>query len=168
MAADGELGERLPTLGSRGQGWVAGQMLLIFLEGVVSYPAFDDLPPSSLAGWLSFAAGLVMVVAGAWVAYRGIDALGPNLTAMPAPAENGDLVMAGAYGRVRHPIYAGVILLAIGWAFLVVSLPALVVAALLTGWLDLKSRREEVWLAERFPAYRAYRQRTARFLPGVY
>lgn len=168
MAADGELGERLPALGSRGQGWVAGQMLLVFLGGVVSYPAFDDLPPSSLAGWLSFAAGLVMVVAGAWMVYRGMDALGPSLTAMPAPAEDSELVLTGAYERVRHPIYAGVILLAIGWAFLVVSLPALVVGVLLAGWHDLKSRREEVWLVERYPAYRVYRQRTARFLPGVY
>ena len=168
MTSDGELGERLPALGSRGQGWVAGQMLLIFLEGLVSYPAFDNLPPSSVFGWLSFAAGLALAVAGAWMAYRGLDALGRNLTAMPAPAKDGELVVAGAYERIRHPIYAGVILLAIGWAFLVVSLPALVVGLLLAGWLDLKSRREEAWLTERYPTYRAYRQRTARFLPGLY
>ena len=168
MPGRDELGERLPALGSRGQGWVIGQMVLIFLVGAASYPSFDALPPSSELGWLSFAAGLVMLVAGAWLAYRGIDALGPNLTAMPAPARNGEMIVTGPYERIRHPIYAGVILLAIGWAFLVVSPAALVVAAVLAIWLDLKSRREEVWLAARYPEYDAYRARTWRFIPGTY
>jgi protein-S-isoprenylcysteine O-methyltransferase Ste14 len=168
MPGRDELGERLPTLGSRGQGWVIGQMILIFLVGAVSYPSFDALPPSSAFGWLSFAAGVVMVVIGAWLAYRGIDALGPNLSALPAPAPNGEMVVSGPYERIRHPIYAGVALLAIGWAFLVVSPAALVVAALLAVWLDLKARREEVWLAERYPGYDAYRARTSRFIPGTY
>lgn len=163
-----DLGERLPALGSRGQGWVLGQMVLIFLVGAVSYPSFDALPPSSPFGWVSFAGGLVLIVAGAWLAYRGIDALGPSLSALPAPAASGELVVTGPYERVRHPIYAGVILLAAGWSFLVVSPAALVVAILLAVWLDLKSRREEAWLGERYPGYAAYRARTARFVPGVY
>jgi protein-S-isoprenylcysteine O-methyltransferase Ste14 len=143
-------------------------MVLIFLVGAVSYPSFDALPPSSAFGWLSFAAGVVMVVVGAWLAYRGIDALGPNLSALPAPAADGEMVVSGPYERIRHPIYAGVILLGIGWAFVVVSPAALLVAALLAIWLDLKSRREEVWLAERYPAYEAYRARASRFIPGTY
>jgi protein-S-isoprenylcysteine O-methyltransferase Ste14 len=166
--AEREPGTSLPALGSRGQGWVAGQMLLIFLEGVVSYPSFDALPPTSPAGWLSMGAGAVLFVAGLWVAYRGIDALGPHLTALPAPAERGELVVTGIYRRVRHPIYAGVIAVALGWAFFVVSPAALVVALALAGWLDLKSRREEVWLLDRYPGYAAYRRGTARFVPGIY
>jgi protein-S-isoprenylcysteine O-methyltransferase Ste14 len=42
------------------------------------------------------------------------------------------------------------------------------VAVLLAGWLDLKSRREEAWLVERYPAYAEYRARTARFVAGLY
>jgi len=168
MPGRDDLGERLPALGSRGQGWVIGQVVLIFLVGAVSYPSFDALPPSSPFGWISSAAGLAMVIAGAWLAYRGIDALGPNLSALPAPAPNGEMVVTGPYEQIRHPIYAGVILLAIGWAFLVVSPAALVVALLLAGWLDLKSRREEAWLVERYPGYGAYRARTSRFIPGTY
>lgn len=159
---------RLPALGSRGQGWVAGQMLLIFLEGVVSYPSFDALPPASPTAWLSLGAGAVLFVAGLWLAYRGIGELGPNLSALPAPVDDGELVVSGIYRRVRHPIYAGVIAVALGWAFFVVSPAALVMALVLAGWLDLKSRREEVWLAERYPAYAAYRTGTARFVPGIY
>jgi protein-S-isoprenylcysteine O-methyltransferase Ste14 len=168
MPGQDDLGERLPALGARGGGWVIGQMVLIFLVGVVSYPSFDALPPSSAFGWVSFTAGVVLVVIGAWLAYRGIDALGPNLSAFPAPSRGSEMVVTGVYERIRHPIYAGVILLTVGWAFLVVSPAALVVAALLAVWLDLKSRREEVWLSRRFPGYEAYRARTSRFIPGSY
>jgi len=33
---------------------------------------------------------------------------------------------------------------------------------------DLKSRREEAWLAEQFAGYAAYRQRTRRLVPLLY
>ena len=167
-SAERDAGTRLPALGSRGQGWVAGQMLLIFLEGLVSYPSFDALPPASAAGWLSFGVGAALFAVGGWVAYRGIDALGPNLSALPAPVADGELVVTGIYRRVRHPIYAGVTGVALGWAFFVVSPAALVVALTLAGWLDLKSRREEAWLVARYPGYAAYREGTARFVPRLY
>jgi protein-S-isoprenylcysteine O-methyltransferase Ste14 len=143
-------------------------MLLIFLEGVVSYPSFDALPPASPLGWLSMGAGALLFVTGLWVAFRGIGQLGPNLTALPAPTDAGELVVTGIYRRVRHPIYAGVIAVALGWAFFVVSPAALVVALALAGWLDLKSRREEAWLLARYPGYAAYRRGTSRFVPGLY
>jgi protein-S-isoprenylcysteine O-methyltransferase Ste14 len=34
--------------------------------------------------------------------------------------------------------------------------------------LDLKARREEAWLSERYPEYAAYARHTHRFVPGVY
>lgn len=147
---------------------MAGQVLLIFAEGVVSYPAFAALPPGDVFGWASLAGGVVLLAAAAWIVYRGIDDLGSNLTALPAPRPEARLVETGIYSRVRHPIYAGVIGVAVGWALFVVSLPALVVALLLAAWLDLKSRREEVWLVAHHAGYDAYRRRTARFVPGLY
>lgn len=168
MPGPDDLGERLPALGARGGGWVIGQMVLVFLVGAVSYPSFDALPPASALGWISFTAGAVLIVIGAWLAYRGIDALGPSLTAFPAPSRTAEIVVTGPYRRIRHPIYAGVILVAVGWAFTVVSPAALAMAALLAAWLDLKSRREEAWLAQRFPGYEGYRAQTSRFIPGTY
>lgn len=138
------------------------------LEGVVSLPALTALPPANAAGWLSVAVGLVIAAMGAWLAFRGLRDLGANLTALPAPLAAAQLVEIGVYRRVRHPIYAGVITVGIGWALVAVSLPALLVALLLAGWLDLKSRREEVWLLAHHPGYAAYQRRTRRFVPGVY
>lgn len=168
METETEGASRLPSLGPHGEGWVAGQMLLIFAEGIVSAPAFQALPPSAPPGWISLLGGALVAIFGLWLVYRGIGDLGPNVTAMPRPRSEATLVESGVYARIRHPIYAGVMACGIGWAFLVVSLPALLLALLLVGWLDLKSRREEAWLSQQHPGYRAYRSRTRRFVPGLY
>jgi hypothetical protein len=34
--------------------------------------------------------------------------------------------------------------------------------------LDLKSRREEVWLTQKYPGYAALARRTKKFVPGIY
>jgi len=73
----------------------------------------------------------------------------------------------GVYGFVRHPMYGGVILAVAGWSMVRTPL-GLAAAALLTAFLDLKSRREEVWLVERYPRYDVYRRRVRwRFVPGI-
>ena len=43
-------------------------------------------------------------------------------------------------------------LVSFGWACAMDSLPALVVAVVFTVFLDLKSRREEAWLRQQYPA----------------
>lgn len=143
-------------------------MVLIFAEGAVSYPAFAALPPDRPLGWMLLVLGAVLLLAGGALIYFGIDDLGHNLAARPAPVRHATLIETGVYRRVRHPIYAGVIALAVGWALALGSPAALVVALLLAGWLDLKSRREEVWLRAHHPGYAAYRLRTNRFIPGLY
>jgi protein-S-isoprenylcysteine O-methyltransferase Ste14 len=40
--------------------------------------------------------------------------------------------------------------------------------ALLFIVLDLKARKEEAWLCDRFPEYADYQQRVSKFIPGVY
>jgi protein-S-isoprenylcysteine O-methyltransferase Ste14 len=45
---------------------------------------------------------------------------------------------------------------------------ALALSVVLAIVLDLKARREEEWLRERFPDYAAYAARTKRFIPGIY
>ena len=74
----------------------------------------------------------------------------------------------GIYSVMRHPLYTSVMLASLGWALLWQSGPALVAALLLAPFFDAKARREERWLAERFPDYGDYQRRVARFLPWIY
>jgi len=102
------------------------------------------------------------------LAYLGIRDLDRSISPMPRPTETSVLIQDGIYRRLRHPIYAGLILVALGWSLLMASLAALVLALLLAVILDLKARREEVWLRERYPGYAAYATHTKRFVPGIY
>lgn len=156
---------RLPDLGSRGEGWVALQVVLFALLAVAGAagPAWGE-------PWLTIGrvVGAVHLGAGVLVAGLGLLGLRENLTAVPRPVENGRLVAHGVYGVVRHPIYAGVILAAVGFGLVTASPAALGVAALLGVFFDLKSRREEAWLLEAYPEYAAYRRRVRKLLPLLY
>lgn len=154
---------RLPELGRRGEGWVAFQLAL--LAALVLAPT-AGLPPDLSAPAAGL--GLVLVALGGLLAVRGVLDLGANLTPFPRPKEEARLVENGVYRLVRHPIYGGLVVAAAGWALLRASPIGLLLAIGLLAFFELKSRREEAWLGERFPGYGEYRRRTRRFFPGLY
>ena len=143
-------------------------MFLLGLLIVQSLPGLPLIVPIGLIGWLRFLVGLVATAAGGWLVFRGFTDLGDSLTPLPRPRTDARLVKAGIYRRLRHPIYAGLISAGIGWSVLTASLPAALVAVVLAIFLDAKARREEAWLLDRYEGYAAYRQRSHRFVPGLY
>jgi protein-S-isoprenylcysteine O-methyltransferase Ste14 len=156
---------RLPDLGPRGEGWVAAQVVLfvaIAAAGAAG-PVWGGVPRTIGVG-----AGAVLIGLGGLLAVRGVLDLRENLTPFPRPMAGARLVETGAYHLVRHPIYGGLIIAAAGWGLLTASPLALVGAILLAGFFDLKSRREELWLADTFAGYPDYRNRTRRLIPWVY
>lgn len=122
--------------------------------------------PSTARSWLTVA-GAVVGLAGLTLAVTGMRHLGPSLTALPAPVVGGELREGGVYALVRHPIYGGLWLGALGWS-LATSPWALVPTVFLAALFEGKRRREEVWLVERYPGYEAYRRAVPRrFIPFV-
>jgi protein-S-isoprenylcysteine O-methyltransferase Ste14 len=159
-------GARLPELGARGEGWAASQaalLLAVALSALVGLDWPDGLEvPARVLGAALLAAGIALVLAGS-------IQLGSALTPLPAPRPGASLRASGVYGLVRHPIYGGVILVALGWTTVFATPLGLVLTVLLVAFFELKARREEAWLAERHPEYEAYRERTPRrLLPWVY
>jgi protein-S-isoprenylcysteine O-methyltransferase Ste14 len=65
-------------------------------------------------------------------------------------------------------MYGGGLVLALGWALFGRSWLTLGYVIVLFVFLDLKSRREEKWLAEKFPTYRSYQARIRKLIPFVY
>jgi len=100
-----------PELGPRGEGWVVGQVALFLLWLVV--PRFEGRWPQALSTAARFA-GLVVAVLGAVTFFGGLRSLGSSLTALPRPKPDGAFVDDGVYEQVRHPVYAGLILLLLG------------------------------------------------------
>ena len=144
----------------RGGGWVvaqAGLMLAVLVMGVTSRGEGSNPP--------LLATGALLIVVGGYFGITGVRGLGRNRTPFPRPLPEGELVQTGIYGRVRHPLYTSVILVSLGWALVWQSRPALGVAGLLIPFFYAKARREERWLAARFPGYGEYAQRVPRFIP---
>jgi protein-S-isoprenylcysteine O-methyltransferase Ste14 len=106
---------------------------------------------------------------GLWMLVAGAVGLGKALTPLPAPKREDDVITTGVYRLVRHPMYGGGLLIALGWTILFASWLSLVFTVVLALFLDLKSRREELWLVEQLRGYEAYRRATPhRLVPFIY
>ena len=155
----------LPDLGGRGEGWFLIQLVLF-----ACIAAAGTLGPAWGGAFRIFgiAVGALLIAAGGLLSLLGTAGIRRHLTPFPKPLAGAQLVESGAYGLVRHPIYGGLIVAAVGWGLATASPVALAGAAALLIFFDLKSRREEVWLADKFEGYDAYRARTRRLLPWLY
>jgi protein-S-isoprenylcysteine O-methyltransferase Ste14 len=118
--------------------------------------------------WLGSLGGGALFLAGILLAACGAISLGKNLSPLPQPRENAPLIVTGAYRLVRHPIYSGITFMAFGWGLWLHSWLTTGYALLLFAFFDIKSRREERLLLEKFPEYAAYRQRVRKLIPFVY
>ncbi len=143
--------------GARGEWWVAAQGALLALFALAPGSPFRPFSPGAAIG-----------LAGCLIALAGALALGPSLTPFPAPAQRARGVYGGVYGLMRHPIYTGVVLVALGFSLATASSARLAICALLALFFDRKARREERWLRERYPGYAAYGARVKRFIPYLY
>jgi len=106
----------------------------------------------------------VLLLSGAAWSVWTLRFLGRNVSVL---AQARDLVDRGPYRWVRHPLYAGEIVSALGVAISVNSLPALACWLVLCGLQVYRAVREEQVLVDALPAYRDYRRRTAALVPGL-
>jgi protein-S-isoprenylcysteine O-methyltransferase Ste14 len=83
-------------------------------------------------------------------------------------AEARQLVTAGVYRLVRHPLYLAEEIAAIGVVMQFFSPWTALILAVQIGFQLRRMRNEEVILSAIFPEYLAYCKKTARILPGIY
>jgi protein-S-isoprenylcysteine O-methyltransferase Ste14 len=159
---------RLPALGPRGEGWVIAQLVVF---ATIAIAGLRDLVGHGSAtpwGTVISVIGILAIIVGGGVAARGTWDLRSGLSPFPRPIAGAPLVESGAYRLIRHPIYSGLVLAAIGWGLVTGSILAIGAAGLLFLLLAAKSYREEAWLAAMHPEYRAYQRRTKRLIPWIY
>ena len=112
---------------------------------------------TTIFAWLLIALGSILVI---W----GHLALGWR-THFPSTRDT--LVRDGLYGRVRHPIYAGGMMVFIGLALLKPTSVFLLACALGFVWLIVQTRLEEIDLMQRMPAYKECMEQIPRFIPRL-
>ncbi len=152
----------------RGEWYVLVQTVIfaIIAVGPFGIDLRPTLPPAARTA--VFIAGFVLGGGGFLLAMAGLFGLGRNLSVLPHPKDDAELVVSGAYRFVRHPIYSGLIIGAVGWALLNASVMTLIYAGVLFVFFDLKSRREERYLTQKFPHYADYKQHVHKLIPFVY
>ena len=136
-------------------------VLVLVRAGVLRSTSATDDP----ALW---AVGLVLFVGGLALAVWARRYLGTNWGMPMSQKDDAELVTTGPYAKIRHPIYAGLLLallgtaVAVGWYWLVAF-------GVLGAYFVYSATVEERDMAKRFPeAYPAYRQETKMLVPYVF
>jgi protein-S-isoprenylcysteine O-methyltransferase Ste14 len=112
--------------------------------------------------------GLVFFLAAFALLAWTLRNLGPNLTDTVVTRREHSLVTRGPYRWVRHPFYDTMALLAIAVSLLAANWFIFAAGAIVFALLAIRSGIEEAKLLARFgEPYRAYRERTGRFVPKV-
>ncbi|MBK9985333.1 MAG: isoprenylcysteine carboxylmethyltransferase family protein [Saprospiraceae bacterium] len=141
--------------------FVSGQLLLFILYVV---PLFSfPFHINTVIRYIS----LILAIFGVLIMGLAILQLNKNLTPFPTPKEDGTLIQNGVYKFIRHPIYTGIILIAIGFGLFHQSLWEIFIGIVLWVLFYFKSSYEEKLLSKHFLNYTAYTKTTGRFFPFV-
>lgn len=141
---------------------------IAILAGLVAQTMLPEVLQISTDPGLLRAAGVSVFTLGLAVAILGRLQLGENCSDIESAQVLGHqkVVASGPYRYIRHPIYAGDLLLIFGFELSLNSWLVLGVAALLP-FVTQRAVREEKMLADALPGYARYCAHTKRFVPFV-
>ncbi|MCW8397868.1 isoprenylcysteine carboxylmethyltransferase family protein [Legionella sp. PATHC038] len=113
--------------------------------------------------------GSVFFIIGLLILIIAAKQLGSALTPVVTPKENTQLVTSGIYGIVRHPIYTGVITMAIGWSVFWGALLSFITSLILIIFFDFKAKKEEILLSKKYSEYEQYKSKVKiKIIPFIY
>ena len=116
---------------------------------------------------LSIVCDFIVLVGLAFTVWARI-VLGRNWSAEVTFKEGHELIVAGPYALARHPIYTGLIAMALGTAVNYGRPIGFALLCAICGALWWKARQEEQVMSSHFPdAYREYKTRVHAILPFV-
>ncbi len=125
-------------------GWLLVAVQFVLFAAVLFLPR-----RAQTSEWLLIVGG-VLAVAGVVVVGLAFVRLGGALTPTPVPLPGAGLRTDGMYGRVRHPIYSGILLIALGIVAAIGSWWTLAWFVVLVVFFVSKSRWEDQLLAESY------------------
>lgn len=135
--------------------------------------------PRLAGGWLTmrylsqtratFFTGLILTLLGLGFSVLARARLGRNWSGTVTLKQDHELIRAGPYRWVRHPIYTGLLAAVLGSAIALGEWRGLVALALITVSLLRKIQVEERFLTERFgAAYTRYQAEVPALVPGLF
>ena len=169
------LEERLKPVVQKGQPVIDRILVLVFLVtylGVAVFVPFDVfrlhlLPrPAAAISWF----GLLLMVVGWGIAQRSLRENAFASAAVRHQEERQQRVVdTGVYGVIRHPLYAGGLILLAGMPLWLESYAGVVLAVVPSAVVSIRILFEERFLGRELPGYDSYTQRVRyRLIPLVW
>ena len=148
-------------LGQRGEAYFLAQALLVICILIGDVPYIGDV--------LSFLIGPGLLLAGAATIVSAVGELSSTdgISPWPTALDKAELVDTGAYGYVRHPMYAGLLATMMGFSVLTGSATRVLLTFGLYLVLDAKVDYEETDLLKSVEDYSDYKETVkGKFFPG--
>jgi protein-S-isoprenylcysteine O-methyltransferase Ste14 len=143
----------------------------IVIVGLVAAGRLLHVSSQSQLWQTTLALGVVtdcIVVAGAAFTVWARITLGRNWSAEVTFKQDHELIESGPYALARHPIYTGLIVMALGTAINYGRAIGIALLVSLCGGLWWKARQEERIMSRHFPeAYAEYKSRVRAIIPFV-
>ena len=136
-------------------------MVAITSDVFVRRPAF--VFPIVLSGFITFIIGFLVRVIGQ-------VSLGKNFSLMVRIRQDHTLIRRGIYRYIRHPMYTGMFMIAIGMCIMMQSIIGIAITLFLLVPVGIyRVKVEETALRKRFgKEYEKYQQSTKRFVPFLF
>ena len=100
--------------------------------------------------------GFLLIIIASIVMLMAIKDLGSNLSPLPRPTANGNLITSGIYRFIRHPMYYSLVLISFGFFITKLSLYHLCLTLILALIIKFKITLEEKYLNNKFKNYFSY------------
>lgn len=110
--------------------------------------------------------GIFMI--GITIRFLGLNEIGRFFSQRIELREKHQVVSTGIYRYIRHPLYLGSLVMAIGTVCYLVNPAAIALLTLLLIGIFSRIIREEAYLLENLDGYTEYSKKTKRFLPGIF
>jgi protein-S-isoprenylcysteine O-methyltransferase Ste14 len=138
---------------------------LAVLITLVAIDAFGLIARQPLSQPQAWPAAGTLILFGTAIAVWSVLSLGTSFSLLPQVRR---LVSTGPYAYLRHPMYAGGLLITLGELWLRWTPLSIILCTIMIGAQLLRMRMEERLLEDEFPNYRRYRAQTSALIPGVY
>lgn len=127
---------------------------------------FIVVPPFVFKGVIPFLS-IVSILGGALCAVLGVVNLGSSFSPLPVAREENALVQTGIFKFIRHPLYAGLLMLSAGLSILSGNEFRLLMTGVLWWLIEETIRGEEKELEDLHPEYAEYKTKVGKLLPQL-
>ena len=103
--------------------------------------------------------GFLLIIFALIIMFMAIKDLGSNLSPLPRPLPNANLITSGIYRFMRHPMYFSLILISFGFFITKLSLYYLCLTISLALIIKFKIILEEQYLNKKFKNYLFYKNK---------